>query len=179
MRRTVARVPRSPRGNVPARPTRRTARPQEQQCPTRPPLTRPTSAPTASATTSSRRPASCRRPSSGSSAPAGTYSLHQLIGRADLYVEEAADLLDEAGEGELAERVRREIVGRNVLPGRWTFQIVEEFDDGYWGPVRAVEREVRDALVDGRRHIFEAEMKERRRTGGQPGHESRPDEDVR
>jgi hypothetical protein len=107
------------------------------------------------------------------------YSLHQLIGRADLYVEEAADLLDEAGEGELAERVRREIVGRNVLPGRWTFQIVEEFDDGYWGPVRAVEREVRDALVDGRRHIFEAEMKERRRTGGQPGHESRPDEDVR
>jgi hypothetical protein len=104
------------------------------------------------------------------------YDLHQMIGRADFYVGDAADLLEEAGHGDLAQRLRTEIVGRNVLPGRWTFQIVEEFDDGYWEPVRALEREVRDALVGGRKHVFEAELKEDRRTKGQPGHESRPDE---
>jgi hypothetical protein len=104
------------------------------------------------------------------------YDLHQMIGRADFYMGDAADLLDEAGHPELAERLRREVVGRNVLPGRWTFQIVEEFDDGYWEPVRAVEREIREALVDGKRHLYEAEMKERRRSEGRPAHESRPDE---
>ena len=31
-----------------------------------------------------------------------------------------------------------------------------------------------DALMDGRRHVFEAEMKELRRTRGRTGHEARP-----
>lgn len=33
-----------------------------------------------------------------------------------------------------------------------------------------------DDLPAGRRHLLEAEMKERRRTHGRPWHESRPDE---
>ena len=28
--------------------------------------------------------------------------------------------------------IETELVGRNVLEGRWTFQIVEEYDDGYY-----------------------------------------------
>jgi hypothetical protein len=68
----------------------------------------------------------------------------------------------------------REVVGRNVLDGRWTFQIVEEFDDCYYEPVRAAERKIREQLMAGRRHVFEAEMKERRRSAGRPGHEARP-----
>ena len=102
------------------------------------------------------------------------YSLHQLVGRVDLLAEEAADLLSDAGHDELAERVRREIVGRNVLPGRWTFQVVEEFDESYYSPFEAVERDVRDALVAGRHHVHESEMKDGRRTPGEPGHERRP-----
>lgn len=102
------------------------------------------------------------------------YDVHQMIGRADFFVGDAADLLEDAGHPELAARLRTEIVGRNVLPGRWTFQIVEEFDDGYWGPVRELERVVREQLVDGKRHLYEAEMKEERRTRGKPHHESRP-----
>ena len=103
------------------------------------------------------------------------YSFHQLIGRADFLAEDAADALDEAGQAKLAQLVRSEIVGRNVLHGRWTFQIVEDFDDGYWEPLREVERSVRDELLGGRRHVYEAEMKERRRSHGRPRHESRPD----
>ena len=103
------------------------------------------------------------------------YDLHQLIGRADLLYQQAADQLDAVGRTELADRIRSEVVGLNVLYGRWTFQIVEEFDDGYWSAAREMERAVRHELTDGSRHVFEAEMKERSRTAGREGHEATPD----
>ena len=102
------------------------------------------------------------------------YSFHQLMGRADLLLGDACDLLRDAGHGEVADRLATEMVGRNVLYGRWTFQIVEDFDDTYWSVFREHEQRVRDELQHGVRHVFEAEMKERRRTKGQPGHEGRP-----
>jgi hypothetical protein len=101
------------------------------------------------------------------------YSLHQLTGHADLMLDEAVDLLREAGHGELADRLARDLVGRNVVAGRWTFQLVEDYDDGYYALFRELEAQAR-RLVGGRRHLFEAEMKERRRTQGEPGHEARP-----
>ena len=103
------------------------------------------------------------------------YGFHQLIGEADLALDEVLDGLRECGEDAVAERLETELLGRNVIPGRWTFQIVEEFDDTYWEVFRAHERAVRDALVGGRRHVYESEMKERRRTHGHEGHEARPD----
>ena len=105
------------------------------------------------------------------------YSFHQLIGRADFLAEEAADELESAGHPELAAMLRDEIVGRNVLHGRWSFQIVEDFDDGYWQAVRDADKRVRDDLLGGRRHVYEAEMKEQRRTHGRPSHESRPSDE--
>ena len=102
------------------------------------------------------------------------YSFHQLTGSADLKLGEAVDKLRAAGHDAVADRVEREIIGRNVLPGRWTFQIMEEYDDTYWSPFRAMEQEVRDALTGGRRHLFEAGMKEERRTHGHPHHTARP-----
>ena len=71
------------------------------------------------------------------------YSFHQLTGEADFKIGYAVEQLRAAGHRELADRLDTEIVGRNVLPGRWTFQIMEEYDDGYWEPVRAAERDVR------------------------------------
>ncbi len=103
------------------------------------------------------------------------YSFHQLTGEADFKIGDAVEMLRKAGHTALADSLSTRIVGRNVLPGRWTFQIVEEYDDGYWEPLREAEREVRDRLVGGRRHLAEARLKEERRTHGQPGHESRPD----
>lgn len=102
------------------------------------------------------------------------YELHQLMGHADLLFGEAADALAEAGHEDEAERLRTDLVGRNIVEGRWTFQLVEEFDDGYWSEARAQERALRDALLDGRRHVFESEMKEDRRTHGRRHHEARP-----
>jgi hypothetical protein len=102
------------------------------------------------------------------------YSLHQLIGRADFLLEEAAEQLSDAGHPHDGERLERELVGRNVLDGRWTFQIVEEFDDCYYEPIRDTVRELEQRHVDGARHVYESELKERRRTRGRPGHERRP-----
>lgn len=102
------------------------------------------------------------------------YDFHQLMGHADLLLGEAADALDEAGHPAEAEALRERMVGRNVLDGRWTFQIVEEFDDLYWSPARASEEQVRGALLGGRRHVFESEMKDRRRRAGRPHHDRRP-----
>lgn len=62
-----------------------------------------------------------------------------------------------------------------VLSGRWTLQIVEEFEDGYHARFVEHERAVRNALTGGRRHVYENEMKERRRTHGRDGHEARPE----
>jgi hypothetical protein len=106
------------------------------------------------------------------------YDFHQLTGSADLKAGVAAVLLRTAGRPDLADRIDAEIVGRNVLPGRWTFQVVEEYDGGYYARFRAVEREVRDTMLGGRRHVLEAELKEDRRTRGRPGHEARPAADT-
>jgi hypothetical protein len=102
------------------------------------------------------------------------YAFHQLIGESDRRVEKAVQMLRDAGHREWADRLERELWGRNVLDGRWTFQIVEEFDDGYWRLFRELEQEVRDDLQAGRRHLREAGMKEEQRTHGEPGHEPQP-----
>ena len=104
------------------------------------------------------------------------YSFHQLMGHADLLLGEASDALSDAGHDALAQRLETDMIGRNIAQGRWTFQLVEEFDDGYWTVLRDHERAVRNELLDGRRHVFEAEMKEQRRTHGRSGHEARPTE---
>jgi hypothetical protein len=102
------------------------------------------------------------------------YAFHQLIGESDRRVEEASHMLRDAGHEDWADRLEHELFGRNILEGRWTFQIVEEFDAGYWTHFRELEAAVRDDLVAGRRHLREAGMKEEHRTHGEPGHESRP-----
>ena len=102
------------------------------------------------------------------------YAFHQLIGESDRRVEKAMHLIRDAGHPDWADRLERELFGRNVLDGRWTFQIVEEFDDGYWTLFRELEAAARDELATGRRHLREAGMKEVHRSRGEPGHASRP-----
>jgi len=102
------------------------------------------------------------------------FGFHQLMGHADLALGDAADMLREAGLAEDADRVADELVGRNVLDGRWTFQIVEEFDDLYYDTVRATVRELEARHLGGLRHLFESEMKEDRRSRGRAHHEARP-----
>jgi hypothetical protein len=101
------------------------------------------------------------------------YSMHQLTGTADFQLDEAVTLFRKGGHHAVADRLERDLIGRNVIPGHWTFQIVEAYDDTYYAEFRQQEKDARDELPGGRRHLYEAELKERRRTHGLPGHEAR------
>jgi hypothetical protein len=92
------------------------------------------------------------------------YSFHQLTGHADLQLDQVVELLRASGHLELAGTVADELIGRNVLPGQWTFQIVEEYEDAYYRFFADLEKRIRDQLAGGRRHLHEARMKERRQS---------------
>jgi len=89
------------------------------------------------------------------------YGFHQLCGTVDGNVQEAVSMLREAGEHELADEIAECLVGRDIIDGRWSFQIVEAYDEQYWEVFRDVEREARERTGFTERHVYEAELKER------------------
>ncbi|MEU9394801.1 hypothetical protein AB0D86_33005 [Streptomyces sp. NPDC048324] len=102
------------------------------------------------------------------------YDFHQLTGTADFQVGDAVRLLREAGHHEWAERISEEILGRNVIPGHWTFQIIEAYNATYYRPFTELEATAKGELAEHRDHLYEAELKEERRTHGHPDHTARP-----
>jgi hypothetical protein len=102
------------------------------------------------------------------------YGFHQHSGKADLLLQDAVDLFRKAGHTQLADDLDRDLVGRNVIADRWTFQIVEDYDATYWSVFRAFDERARNELSDGDRHVYEARMKQRERTQGHPHHEAGP-----
>ncbi len=102
------------------------------------------------------------------------YGFHQHSGKADLLLQDAVALFREAGHTQLADDLDRDLVGRNVIADRWTFQVVEDYDANYWSVFRAFDQRARDELAGGDRHVHEARMKQRERTAGHPAHEAGP-----
>jgi hypothetical protein len=87
------------------------------------------------------------------------YEFHRMSGMADLTLQEATEDLRAAGHADLADEIELVLVGRDVVPGNWTFELVEAYDAQYWTVVRAVDEEARNRLANGVRHVYEAEMK--------------------
>ncbi|HET9872868.1 MAG TPA: hypothetical protein VFP89_09770 [Propionibacteriaceae bacterium] len=104
------------------------------------------------------------------------YSFHQLTGSADFKLGDAVRSLRDAGHDVIADRIERDLLGRNVLAGRWTFQIVEDYDENYWSLFRDLEDQARNELAGGRRHLYEARLKQAERSAGVAGHEATPAE---
>ncbi|MFD8425019.1 hypothetical protein [Streptomyces sp. NPDC059466] len=102
------------------------------------------------------------------------YGFHQLTGTADFELSDAVRLLREAGHDEQAARVERDIVGRDVIPGHWTFQIIEAYNTTYYRPFAATENDIVGELAAGRDHLHEARLKGARRTHHHPGHTATP-----
>jgi hypothetical protein len=96
------------------------------------------------------------------------YAFHQLIGRADFLFEESAERLAAAGHPGEAASLWRSVVGRDVLEGRWTFEIVERFDDDYYEAARIEVTRLEQRLVGGRRHCHEEALRHRRRAEHPP-----------
>ncbi len=97
------------------------------------------------------------------------YGFHRMSGQADLALQEAVAALREAGHADLAKEIDEVLVGRDVIPGSWTFQIVEAYDEQYYQVFRAATEKVRQVLAGGAPHLFEAEMKVREQTDGADG----------
>jgi hypothetical protein len=89
------------------------------------------------------------------------YAFHRLSGRADLDLQDAVRSLRDAGHEHAADVITEVLVGRDVLPGMWTFQIVEAYDANYLEVFRTVERSVRTEPGVSSPHLGEAEMKVR------------------
>lgn len=94
------------------------------------------------------------------------YDFHQMMGRADILLGEAISLLEDAGHTELAGELRRDYLGRNAVEGRWTFELVEDFDGTFYERAARWDRRLRDELTGGVRHLHESEMKAARRQDG-------------
>jgi hypothetical protein len=105
------------------------------------------------------------------------YGFHELTGRADNELDDVVQRFRDAGHEEFADKIERELLGRNVIDNRWTFQIVDDYDTGYYALFTELEQKARDEFCGGVRHLREAEMKRDRRTPGLPGHELKPDRD--
>ncbi|MFD8781316.1 hypothetical protein [Kitasatospora sp. NPDC059599] len=86
------------------------------------------------------------------------YAVHHMTGGADRMLAEAVRMLRQAGHEEQAGLVERELLGRDVVPGMWTYQLIEAYNETYYRTFTAVEQQVRQDLAAGRRHLAEAEM---------------------
>lgn len=87
---------------------------------------------------------------------------HHRTGRAQILLLEAADAMESLGRADHAARIR-EVAARDVLPGRWTYRMVDEYRSLLIEPVRAMEEDVRADMTGGLRHVHEIDL--RRRTG--------------
>ena len=60
-------------------------------------------------------------------------------------------MLKVAGHRSHARSLWHNLLGRDVLEGRWTFQVVEGFDNDYYETARAEVHTLVDDLADGHR----------------------------
>jgi hypothetical protein len=87
------------------------------------------------------------------------YAFHRRSGTADLALQQALDHLREAGHPELADEIDQVLVGRDVVPGMWTFQLVEAYDRSYHDVWRAVVEKAERVAGGGLPHLAESGMK--------------------
>ena len=87
------------------------------------------------------------------------YAFHRRSGTADLALQQAVDHLRKAGHHELADEIDQVLVGRDVVPGMWTFQLVEAYDRSYHDVWRAVVEKAERVAGGGLPHLAESGMK--------------------
>jgi hypothetical protein len=91
-------------------------------------------------------------------------SFHHSTGRAMDHLAVAEDLLREAGHERLADRLRDEFLPRGVVPpcdgdgataGRWSYDLLEKFQETFLEDVVRFGDVVHEDVADGRRHVAE------------------------
>jgi predicted nucleic acid-binding Zn-ribbon protein len=93
---------------------------------------------------------------------------HHEVGHAMDRMADAEELLRDAGHDEMADELRHEHLPAGAIEDKWTYEIVEEFRDGFFADLTDYEAAVREELVDGERHVSEKRQRDqlRERAGG-------------
>lgn len=86
---------------------------------------------------------------------------HHELGHAMDRIGDAEDERREAGREEWADRLRDDHLPAGAISDRWTYELVEEFSDGFLEDVDTFEDEVRGELADGIGHVTERRQQRR------------------
>ncbi len=82
-------------------------------------------------------------------------SFHHRIGHAMDRLAAAETRLRAAGHTTAANTLRDELLPAGAVDDRWTYELVEDFEDGIRADATAFEAGVREKLANGRRHVSE------------------------
>ena len=87
------------------------------------------------------------------------YAFHRRSGTADLALQQAVDHLRRAGHHALADEIDQVLVGRDILPGVWTYQLVESYERTYYDVWQAAAEKAERVAVGCTPHLAESDMK--------------------
>jgi hypothetical protein len=88
-------------------------------------------------------------------------AFHHRIGHAMDALAVAESTLRDAGHDDVADELRDRHLPAGPVDDRWTYELVEAFEDGLLAELAAFDERVREDLAGGRRHVAEAEQKRR------------------
>jgi hypothetical protein len=81
---------------------------------------------------------------------------HHATGHGMDHLYEAEHLLDASGHVDLADSVRTELLPHGVVDDdRWSYDVLENFQETLLAEATTVERRIRTELADGERHVQE------------------------
>ncbi|WP_049922974.1 hypothetical protein [Halopiger djelfimassiliensis] len=81
---------------------------------------------------------------------------HHATGHGMDHLREAETRLRESGHDELADSIRDDLLPHGVVDeDRWSYDVLENFQETLLAETTGVERRVRDELADGKRHVPE------------------------
>ncbi|WP_435151466.1 hypothetical protein [Haladaptatus sp. DFWS20] len=87
---------------------------------------------------------------------------HHATGHAMSHLRVAESNLREAGHDEFADHIRDEILPCGLLGDeRWTYDLLEKFEEEFFNDVLAFERDVREDVASGERHVKERRQQRR------------------
>ncbi len=87
---------------------------------------------------------------------------HHDTGHAMDHLARAESLFRETGRTDLANALRDDHLPRGVIDGgRWSYDVLETFEEGFMEPLTGFEREARERVADGQRHVTERRQERR------------------
>jgi oligoribonuclease NrnB/cAMP/cGMP phosphodiesterase (DHH superfamily) len=80
---------------------------------------------------------------------------HHKTGHAMDRLDEAESQLRDCGHEEFADLLRREYLAAGVVDERWTYDLLERFEEGFLGDLTGFRQRVCEEITDGHRHVAE------------------------